>query len=95
MIKKGVDWRWNLEQQVVFETLKSRLTSALILRRLDMRKPFLLRTDVSTFAISAALLRGEGANEIPVEYSSRLLTSAEHIYSSMVRKALTVIWAVS
>ena len=82
-------------QQVALDTLKSRLASAPILRQVDTTKPFVLRTDASAFGIGAALLQGEGTDERPVEYTSRLLTSAERNYSTTERDGLAAIWAVS
>ena len=76
LTKKGIDWKWD-RNKVAFDTLKSQLTSAPILQEVDMRKPFVLRIDASAFAITAALLQGEGTVERPVEYASRLLTSAK------------------
>lgn len=55
---------------------------------------YTLRTDVSSYALRAALLQGEGFAERPVEYASRLLTSAEQNYSTTEREALAMVWAV-
>ncbi|XP_050553710.1 uncharacterized protein LOC126911298 [Spodoptera frugiperda] len=95
LLKKGNTWEWGPEQQNAFETIKSLLTSAPILRQADGTKPFVLRTDSSGYALGAALLQGEGTDERPVEYASRLLTAAEKNYNTTEREALAVVWAVS
>lgn len=95
LTKKGTMWTWAREQQTAFEELKTRLTTAPILRQVDTSKPFVLRTDASAYAIGAALLQGEYPEEKPVEYASRLLTSAERNYSTTEREALAVVWAVN
>lgn len=56
-------------------------------------KPFLIKTDASIYAIGAILLQGEGNEEHPIEYASRLLTSAEKNYSTTEREALAMVWA--
>ncbi|GFT60531.1 retrovirus-related Pol polyprotein from transposon 17.6 [Trichonephila clavipes] len=46
--------------------------------QVDPKKPFIIRTDASSYALGAVLLQGESpTDEQPVEYASRLLSSAE------------------
>ncbi|GFT86623.1 retrovirus-related Pol polyprotein from transposon 17.6 [Trichonephila clavipes] len=68
-----------------------------ILRRFhqaDGTKPYIIRTDASNYALGAVLLQGEGSDEHPIEYASRLLTPAERNYSTTEREALAVVWAL-
>lgn len=53
------------------------MITAPILRQADDTKLYVLKTDASSYALGAALVQGEGEDEHPVEYASRLLTSAE------------------
>ena len=92
--KKNVKWNWGSEQSDAFNVLKQLLTSAPILKQADENKPFILKTDASGYAIGAVLVQGEGADEHPIEYASRLLKSAECNYSTIEREALAVVWAV-
>ncbi|GFY31462.1 hypothetical protein TNCV_4990211 [Trichonephila clavipes] len=56
----------------------------------DGTKPYIIRTDASNYALGAVLLQGEGSDEHPIEYASRLLTPAERNYSTTEREALVV-----
>ncbi|XP_062530656.1 uncharacterized protein LOC119630752 [Bombyx mori] len=95
LTKKSQPWIWGLEQDDAFKSLKRLLTTSPILIQADYTKPFILRTDASDYALGACLLQGESSNdERPIEYASRLLTSAERNYSTTEREALAVVWAV-
>ncbi|XP_037866490.1 uncharacterized protein LOC119628437 [Bombyx mori] len=95
LTKKSQPWIWGLEQDDAFKSLKRLLTTSPILVQADYTKPFILRTDASDYALGVCLLQGESSNdERPIEYASRLLTSAERNYSTTEREALAVVWAV-
>lgn len=94
LTKKDAKWEWKTPQVKAFEKLKLLLSSAPILRQADPRLPYTLRTDASSYALGACLLQGEGEDERPVEYASRLLTPAEQNYSTTEREALAVVWSV-
>lgn len=94
LTKKSAVFRWEKRQQDAFIELKSLLTTAPILRQSDETKPYILRTDSSSYAIGAVLLQGEGTDEHPVEYASRLLTSSERNWSTTEREALAIVWAL-
>lgn len=93
LTRKNAKWKWN-EQQSAFDHLKTLLTTSPILRQADSRLPYVLKTDASSYAIGAVLLQGEREDERPVEYASRLLTSAEKNYHTTEREVLAVVWAV-
>lgn len=94
LLKKDSVWTWTSKQQDTFERIKQLLISAPILRQADGSKPFTLRTDSSGYCLGAVLMQGEGPEERPVEYASRLLNSAERNYNTTEREALAVVWAV-
>lgn len=72
LTKKNAIWLWGSEQQSAYEDLKHRLTSAPILGQADESKPYIIKSDASNYALGAVLVQGEGENEHPVEYASRL-----------------------
>lgn len=86
-------WCWKDKQEEAFRKLKELLTSAPILQQSDPNKPYILRTDASSYALGAALLQKDGDSEKPIEYASRLLLPAERNYSTTEREALAVVWA--
>lgn len=94
LLKKGAKFRFGVEEKQAFETLKIKLTSAPLLIQANYDQPFVIRTDASAYALGAVLLQGQGQQEQPIEYASRLLTSAEKNYSAVEREALAVVWAL-
>ncbi|XP_063361755.1 uncharacterized protein LOC134650752 [Cydia amplana] len=94
LTRKKQVWIWGPEQTQAFLELKRLLTTAPILVQADFSRPFILRTDSSNYALGAVLLQGEGNEERPIEYASRLLNAAERNYSTTEREALAVVWAV-
>lgn len=95
LLKKNSSWRWHDEQQAAFKHIKELLVTAPILRQADESKPFSLRTDSSGYCLGAVLMQGEGPDERPIEYASRLLSPAERNYTTTEREALAVVWAVT
>ncbi|GFW37051.1 retrovirus-related Pol polyprotein from transposon opus [Trichonephila clavipes] len=94
LTKKKVQWQWGFDQQNAFQTLKNCLTTPSVLKQADGTQPYIIRTDASNYALGAVLLQGEGSDEHPIEYASRLLTPAECNYSTTEREALAVVWAL-
>ncbi|KAJ0170024.1 hypothetical protein K1T71_014630 [Dendrolimus kikuchii] len=94
LTRKNQIWIWGAEQTQAFNELKRLLTSAPILVQPDFNQPFTLRTDASNYALGAVLLQGDGNQERPIEYASRLLNAAERNYGTVEREALAVVWAV-
>ncbi|GFU87072.1 retrovirus-related Pol polyprotein from transposon 17.6 [Trichonephila clavipes] len=94
LTKKKVKWQWGFDQQNSFQALKNSLTTPPVLKQADGTKPYIIRTDASNYALGAVLLQGEGSDEHPIEYASRLLTPAERNYSTTEREALAVVWAL-
>ncbi|GFU98488.1 retrovirus-related Pol polyprotein from transposon 17.6 [Trichonephila clavipes] len=72
LTKKKTFWKWSEEEEKAFQTLKQCLVSPPILKQADFSKLFLIRTDASNYALGAVFLQGEGKEEHPVEFASRL-----------------------
>jgi hypothetical protein len=94
LTKKTALWTWGTAQEDAFAKLKNLLSAAPILRQADPSLPYTLKTDASSYALGACLLQGEGPDERPVEYASRLLTPAEKNYTTTEREALAIVFGV-
>jgi len=53
--ENGREWLWNQEAEAAFRELKHRFTTAPILAHFDPKKPVLIETDASDFALGAVL----------------------------------------
>lgn len=95
LLKKNITWKWGPNEQDAFDQLKLALTSTPVLQQNNGSKPYILRTDASAYALSAVLLQTHDDQEHPIEFASRLLTSAERNYSTTEREALAVVWSLS
>ncbi|GBN09022.1 Transposon Tf2-6 polyprotein [Araneus ventricosus] len=94
LTKKNKTWTWGEPERKAFESLKKMLISPPVLSQPDGSKPFIIRTDASSYALGAVLIQGEKPEEHVIEYASRLLSSAERNYSTTEREALAVVWAL-
>ncbi|GFS64163.1 transposon Ty3-I Gag-Pol polyprotein [Trichonephila clavipes] len=63
LTKKNTAWKWSKNEQQAFQTLKQCFITPRILRQVDPKKPFIIRTDASSYAIGAVLLQGESSTD--------------------------------
>ncbi len=82
------------ESLAAFETLKSALISAPVLRSPMVDKQFYIQTDASGHAIAAILSQQFEDGEHPISYASRQLSAPERNYSTIERELLAIIFAV-
>jgi transposase InsO family protein len=94
LLKKNVKFTWNTSAQAAFDELKSRLTSAPILRHFDHTKPCVIETDASDFALGAVCSQYD-ENDIlhPIAYYSRKLLSSEVNYQIYDKELLAIVAA--
>jgi hypothetical protein len=84
---------WGEQQQRAFETVKSLLCSAPILKLPDPNKEYILQTDASGGGLGATLLQEFEGVLHPVMYASRKLLDRETRYSVIERECLAIVWA--
>lgn len=85
---------WTPQAEDCFNLLKEALISAPVLSSPDFTRTFFIQSDCSDVGIGAALVQGEGADEHPIAYASRTLTSTERNYSVTEREALAVLYGI-
>jgi len=95
--KVAKPWMWGMEQQTAFERLREALTSPPLLAYPDFSKPFILRTDASTYGLGAVLCQdnGDRAGAQVIAYASRTLKPSEKNYSPYKLEFLALFWAVT
>lgn len=92
LLKKDIQFLWENQQQVAFDELKHKLTSAPVLIYPDFSKPFILTCDASNYAIGAVLSQGPKGQERPIAYASRTLNKSETNYNTTEKELLAVLF---
>ncbi len=95
LLKKGVTFHWDAQQQKSFENLKSALTSAPVLRFPDYAKPFTLYTDAYQSGLGAVLMQPDCRGKLgAIAFASRSLNRAKSNYSVTHLECLAIVWAL-
>jgi RNase H-like domain found in reverse transcriptase len=82
------------DAQASFDTLKTRLTTAPVLRTHDPRRRYQVVTDASGLAVSVILTQPDDEDvQHPIAYESRKLTASERKYSPYALEMLAVVHA--
>ena len=89
LLKKECPFSWNHEQEIAFQLIKKRMTSALVLAFYDVKKPVTVSCDVSNFGLGAVLQEKK-----PIAYASRALTDTEKRYAQIEKQLLAVVYAL-
>jgi hypothetical protein len=93
--KKMVEWTWGPTQQKVFDMLKHRVTSELVLAHPVLQDQFELEVNASGFAVGAMLLqKKKDGKQHPVGYYSATLNVAEQNYDIYNLKLLAIVKAL-
>lgn len=95
LTKKNAVWTWGQAEKDAWNELRQRLITSPILKQAEESQSFIVKTDASAYAIGGVLIQGEGDQEHPIEYASRLLSAAERNYSTTEREALAIVWSLA
>lgn len=88
---KNVPWRWTEACQKAFDDLKTRFTTAPILRHFDPSLQTVMETDASDFAISGILSQFHGKILHPNAFLSHKMDAAERNYDIHDKEMLAIV----
>ncbi|GJV56586.1 reverse transcriptase domain-containing protein [Tanacetum coccineum] len=91
LLKKDTPFEFNNECHNAFESLKEKLTCALVIVSLNWNLPFELMCDASDFAIGAVLGQKDGKNFHPIYFASKTLNAAQQNYTVTEKELMVVI----
>ncbi|KAL7286500.1 hypothetical protein TKK_0019237 [Trichogramma kaykai] len=91
LLKADTPWDWTDVQEGAFGEIKQILSSAPLLQYPDFNRPFVVVTDGSDFVISGILSQEKIGNDLPIAYTSRILTDAEINYSMIEKELLGIV----
>ncbi|XP_011860718.1 PREDICTED: uncharacterized protein LOC105557922 [Vollenhovia emeryi] len=95
LLKKTVDYKFDIECERAFETLKKELTSAPVLKLYDPAAETELHTDASSAGYGAILLQRRGNQPwAPVAYFSKSTNEAESKYHSYELEMLAIVKSI-
>ncbi|GJS36047.1 reverse transcriptase domain-containing protein [Tanacetum coccineum] len=93
LLEKETPFFFSKECIESFNTLKRKLTEALILIAPDWDLPFELMCDASDFAIGAVLGQRKNKHFQPIHYASKTITEAQAHYTTTEKELLAVVYA--
>ena len=95
LTRQDVPFKWTVDCQQAFETLRTALLSEPILRYPDFKQPFKLITDASGYGLGAVLAQVDNqGREYAIAYASRLMNKHEKNYSVTEQECLAVIYGL-
>jgi transposase InsO family protein len=97
LVKKGKPDRvvWSEACGEALNEIQGAFSTSPILSLPDLSKPFILRSDASSYAIGACLLQEYDGLLHPVLYASRKLLPRETRYSVIEKEALGLVWSIT
>ena len=93
--KPPIPWQWGPEQQLSFDTLKTKLTEPPILAIADFSLPFVVHCDASLQGLGGVLIQVIDGKERVIAYASRGLRPAEKHYPIHKLEFLALKWCIT
>ena len=94
LTKKEIGFKWEQPQKAAFEALKQATQKSPVLRMFDPKKPILLETDASDYAIGACITQETDEERHPIAYYSRKMSPAEQNYDIHDKELLAIVSAL-
>lgn len=93
--KQSFGEKWTCHQQIAFETIVSKLTTAPVLGFANPQLPYILHTDASITGLGAVLYQEQEGNLRVIAYASRGLSVSESKYPAHKLEFLALKWSVT
>ncbi|KAM9741692.1 uncharacterized protein ACNS7B_012695 isoform 1-T1 [Menidia menidia] len=93
--KQSFGDKWTSHQQIAFETVISKLTTAPVLGFANSQLPYILHTDASTIGLGAVLYQEQEGKLRVIAYASRGLSVSESKYPAHKLEFLALKWSVT
>ncbi|GJZ59400.1 reverse transcriptase domain-containing protein [Tanacetum coccineum] len=93
LLEKNTPFIFSEDCILAFQTLKKKLTEALILIAPNWDQPFEIMCDASDYAIGAVLGQRIEKHFRPIHYASKTMTEAETNYTTTEKEMLAVVYA--
>ncbi|GJR72706.1 reverse transcriptase domain-containing protein [Tanacetum coccineum] len=93
LLEKNTPFIFSEDCILAFQTLKKKLTEALILIAPNWDQPFEIMCDANDYAIGAVLGQRIEKHFRPIHYASKTMTEAESNYTTMEKEMLVVVYA--
>lgn len=93
LLKSKPTFEWTEEAESAFQSLKTRFSSAPILRHFDPALPIRLETDASQFAVAGILSQLYETRWHPVAFASRKLQPAERNWETYDQELLAIVFS--
>ena len=93
LTKKGVEFKWGVEQQTAFQELKRLITQAETLVYYKVGCKTRIVAHASPVGLGAVLTQQQGETWRVILYASKSLTNVERRYSQTEKEALALVWA--
>lgn len=94
LTQKGAIFKWTVECEDAFQSLKHALTHPPIVAHPMFTQPFLLYTDASQVSIGSVLAQRRDNREHVIAYASHTLSTSERKWSTFDRELWAVVWSV-
>ena len=94
LLRKGVQFHWNEQQQIAFDELKLRLSSSPVLASPRSEGTYILDSDASDYGLGVVLSQMQDGVERVLAFASRSLSSPERNYSITRKELLAVIFGL-
>jgi len=94
-LKGKKDWKWEEEHQKVFEKLKEKIMSQLVLSLLKREGKFRVEMDASGHAIGGVLSQKQDGKWKPIVFLSRTMQPAERNYEIYNKELLAIVEALT